>query len=251
MIKEAIEKIENLVHQSSPVRFTLDEFKREHIITPNGSVVVKKNTRPQPETLKLNTLFGLCDLIKNEKLECEVHIEGPQSVSLITGFDEVWKLRDVYARATIADNKFPFGQQMAIEDFIISVQCYFVDTPEKKEVIDFVSSIFASDVQTAEDDGIAQNVVVESKVGRRKETARIDPIVKLRPWRTFREIEQPEDTFLIRAHRQKDSLPMISLRSAGGDLWKHAAIENIHSFLTGEDDLRKQRLLPEGISIIR
>jgi hypothetical protein len=242
MIKEAIDRVLALAPKT--VELIRDEFGREMIVTPNGGVSVQKNQRSQPETLALNTLFGICDFIRIEGHKCSVHIEGPRHVRVITRFDDKWKIRDILAAAKISDNSFPFGRELDIESFIIAVQCHFVDTPEKKEVIDFVSSIFSSEVQTAEDDGIAQNVVMESKVGRRKEKVKMDPIVKLRPWRTFREIEQPEDTFLIRAHRQEGaSLPFISLRSAGGDLWEYEAIKSINEFL--------RENLSEGVEVIR
>lgn len=240
MIKAAIDRILYLAPKT--VGLIKDEFDCEYTVTPNKEVRVVANKPPQPSPLELHTLKGICDIVQLESLKCSVHIVGPRSVSLISKADDKWKIRDIYAVAEVQDNSFPFGRELDIETFIIAVQCHFFDTPAKKEVIDFVSSIFASEVKTAADDGIAQTVVTENSVGR-KEKTKMDPIIKLRPWRTFREIEQPEDSFLIRAHRQEGSLPLISMRSAGGEMWKHEAIESIRDYLSEN--------MPEEVGIIR
>jgi len=44
-------------------------------------------------------------------------------------------------------------------------------------------------------------------------------------------------------HPLKEALPMVSLRSAGGELWEYEAIASIHKYL--------RAALPEAIPVIR
>lgn len=58
----------------------------------------------------------------------------------------------------------------------------------------------------------------------------IKPIIGLRPYRTFQEVEQPESVFLIRINERG-----ISFIEADGGMWKLKARETIKAFL--EDKL--------------
>ena len=235
--KEFIQEIERLDIEND-VRIKKDGAGREYFTS-----AVVKNPPPTPEVLKISTLDGLVDMVQSEKLECSAFIHGPRSVSLIGPLDEKWRQRETYAKAIIEENGFRFGNEMPIEEFIINLQCNFEDTPEKKKVIDFVASISAQAVTTAEDDGIAQEVVARQSIGTRKEKVQLDPIVELVPFRTFREVEQTPDKFLLRMHNREGGLPFISLRSAGGEIWKQTAIKAIYTYLTTE--------LQDNIPVIR
>jgi len=233
----AIEKIQELV-EAAGVKIIKDGGGREFF---TRRVEPAKPTAPT--AMQLHTLKGLVDMVKAEGLKCAAFITGPRRVLLASELSDDWRQRERYAISEIPDNQFEFGRQMSIENFIINLQCYFKDTEAKKRVIDFVSSIVSSEVKTADDDGISQELVTKQAMAGRKAKVKLDPIVELVPWRTFREVAQPADKFLIRMHRQEENLPTVSLRSAGGDMWEHEAIENIAEYLKKE--------MPEGIPVIR
>ena len=69
----------------------------------------------------------------------------------------------------------------------------------------------------------------------------IRPIVKLKPYRTFQEVEQPESAFLIRVSERG-----ISFTEADGGMWKLTARETVKKFL--EEQLRQE--VDEGSVII-
>jgi hypothetical protein len=232
-----VKEIERLAKENE-LKILKDEAGREYF-SKGG----KANPPPTPGTLELSTLDGLTDLIVAEGLDCGIFIAGPRTVTLRGALDEKWRQREVFARATVSDNGFPFEREMSIEDFIINVQCNFQDNEEKKKVIDLVSSITASEVTTADDDGIAQEVVTKAAIGHKKSKVQLDPIVTLVPYRTFREVAQPSDKFLLRMHPQEGCLPRVSLRSAGGDMWENEAIGNVYEYLKG--------IAPEGVAVIR
>jgi hypothetical protein len=51
------------------------------------------------------------------------------------------------------------------------------------------------------------------------------------PFRTFRELDQPEGEFLLRLRSGAGDLPMVALYQAEGIAWELTAIESIHSWL--------------------
>ena len=79
------------------------------------------------------------------------------------------------------------------------------------------------------DNGIATTVTTQKGVALQS-NAQIKPLVKLKPYRTFQEVEQPESIFLIRLNERG-----ISFTEADGGMWKLSARETVKSFL--EDKL--------------
>lgn len=75
------------------------------------------------------------------------------------------------------------------------------------------------------DNGVATTVTTKSGVSLQTNEA-IRPIVKLRPYRTFQEVEQPESTFLIRINDRG-----ISFIEADGGMWRLTARNTIKAFL--------------------
>jgi len=54
----------------------------------------------------------------------------------------------------------------------------------------------------------------------------IRPIITLKPYRTFQEVEQPESIFLIRVNMRE-----ISFTEADGGMWKLKARQTVKAFL--------------------
>ena len=79
---------------------------------------------------------------------------------------------------------------------------------------------------TMNDNGIATSVVTQKGVALQSNEA-IRPIVKLRPYRTFQEVDQPESPFLIRINERR-----ILFIEADGGMWKLKARETVKEFLT-------------------
>lgn len=69
----------------------------------------------------------------------------------------------------------------------------------------------------------------EYKIGR-LESSKTEPMIKLSPYRTFREIEQPESLFLLRMKRERGGVPYVALFEADGGQWKHDAITKIKMY---------------------
>jgi hypothetical protein len=232
MIKEAIEKILSLAPPEK-VEFDGREFSSKPL-TPVPPA--------HPDPLKIGTLAGIVDWIKAEGKVfygepgapgVSIHIGGPASVSVISDLGWDWMERHTYLIATAQPCAFPFGQYMEIESFIINMQLHFVDTAVKAAIIRYVSHISKNEVMTATDDGISQTTIAKNEIGR-AEKATISPIQKLQPFRTFREVAQPEGEFLLRLKAGGGDLPVIALYSATGVAWELEAVANVYGYLKCE-----------------
>ena len=71
--------------------------------------------------------------------------------------------------------------------------------------------------------------MVMTKGASLAENVTIKPIVKLRPYRTFQEVEQPEGLFLIRIRERG-----IAFIEADGGMWKLTARNTIKAYLEAE-----------------
>ena len=73
--------------------------------------------------------------------------------------------------------------------------------------------------------------------------------VRLKPYRTFAEVDQPESNYVFRISEQNDDkkTPIFKLVEADGGLWKNEAMQNIKKYL--EVELKKE-IVKHNITII-
>jgi len=225
MIKEAIDRIIDL---ATPVM--LDFFERPYTSKPIHPVLPL-----QPVPLETSTLAGLVDWIRSGEedfAELIVQICGPNLVKVLTLLDGAWRRREHFVSAVAKSCAFPFGQQHEIEQFIINVQLNFEDSEAKTNLLAHVGRVSQILAEVASDDGISQSTVVKNEIGRNERVV-LAPIQRLRPFRTFRDIEQPEGEFLLRFSKGQ-SLPTVALHAASGIAWEYTAIESIREYLERE-----------------
>ena len=232
--KEAIEKIEELVKDS----FTVQVDGR----TYSARILAPVLYEPKAETVHVATLTGFVDFVERNIDDLDLInsytavIEGPHSVTLCSALSEQRRDREALLTATL-DSKmeaFPFGTFIPQEDFIIKLYSLF----EKKDGDDFdyvatmVSKTVQADTADTDDDGITQHVTVKRGVsGALKEKGEIKPIVRLSPYRTFREIAQPEGQFLLRIRTGDNGAVQAALFEADGGVWRNAARLRIAAYL--------------------
>lgn len=225
MIKEAINRIL--------------ELAKVETITHEGRTFTSRALTPmvppRVAPLMISTLKGVVDWIDSEGDDEDliVHILDPRRVEVQSTIDPNWNTRQTFAIAEAQQCAFPFSRDLEIEEFIINLQLNFQDTPEKAALLKFVSCISKNEVRQATDDGISQTVMKKNEIGR-LEASSIDPIQRLKPFRTFREVEQPVGEFLLRIKQGRGDLPTVALYSTAGAAWELDAIESIHEYLKRE-----------------
>lgn len=108
-------------------------------------------------------------------------------------------------------------------------------------MVKLLGTITEEESTQTSDDGFAQSVVVKKGVAF-KENRMVKPIVKLKPYRTFNEVDQPESEFLIRLSEGGYA----AIYEADGGAWKLQARENIADYLRNE----LSKLIENGTLIV-
>lgn len=220
----------------------MDVAGESRLVVPDGWTEVRRQPPPQPEPLQLGTLTGLLDFIGENRDQLKigdlvVHVVSPVEVALrgrVDNHDYHWQ-RHTYAVAKcleLTSGIFRFGEYLDSELFTIGLQTLFLPTPQRDDIIRLLTGIRDSNVKDTFDDGVAQQVTVAAGValvGGKK----VPNPVTLQPWRTFREIEQPESVFVLRLASGADGQkPRAALIEADGGAWKLEAMSRIATFLS-------------------
>ena len=199
---------------------------REHFI--NGHTYTTKQLHRvaelTPTPLTVNTLESFASLVELETSDNAektiIHIVDNKTVecySQLTGENS----RHNYFTATADLPSFPFGRYMPIEEMITNLKSKFKPTQDREDLISIISSITDEQSLNIKDDGITQVATVRKGISMQQNTA-IKPIITLKPYRTFVNLEQPESDFLIRL---KDG--QAALFEADGGAWKYDAMLSI------------------------
>jgi hypothetical protein len=240
MLKEAINRILEL----APIEDRIAVINNRSYVQSGKDFIPIRD--PLCETVRMNTLTGLIDFVKDVRNPQPqmILIKDESIVQALGEIREPWRAREAIALAHWPEeDQFPYGSYKDIEEFIIKLGTRFVRTEELKKLMDVVSHVTGDLVTTAEDDGVAQTVTVKDAVGRLSDKEQ-KPIWKLRPYRTFRELMQPECDMLLRFQRKKGELPRVALFDADGGTWRIGATYAIREFL-------KASIPPElGITIV-
>ncbi len=194
---------------------------------------LKAVREPRPDSLTVTTLKGFVDLLgaQIENFDPKfaiIHINDHETVELKATTSDKWGRRQVFAVAELPDVRtFGFDRYYDKEGFTIALHVHFVPTPEIVYPLRIASMI--ETVTKSEDNGIAQTVALRTGSAQ-LEMSDLKPRVILAPFRTFRDVEQPQSEFLFRV-KQEGQSPTLALFEADGGKWKIEAIENIRRFL--------------------
>jgi hypothetical protein len=151
---------------------------------------------PLVARMQVGTLTGLTDYLaaNPDGLALDdliVHVVSPTAVHLITSKPNVYRQRELFVAAECKPRVFPFGQQMAVEEFIIALQTYFVASKVTAEIQALVSNIKDDGSITYADNGLTQQVTAKTGIVAVGNVKVPNPVT-LAPYRTFLEVEQPE-----------------------------------------------------------
>lgn len=197
---------------------------------------------PRPEALKGKTLTGLVEYINSNReavdfSQAMLQVASPGEVRLFTRYEGKSAARTMFFRAELDAGLpvFPFDAFMPVEDFIIKAKALFQPNDDMVAAIALVSKITEQNQITAKDDGISQEVQVKKGVsGAVTEGATTRGCYTLRPYRTFRELMQPESRFILRIRAVEGKLPHVALFDAEGGVWRNFAVKAIKDYLDAE-----------------
>lgn len=220
MDRTAIEKIVELgapnYHKENDYTYT---DKQLHVIQ-----------EPRVPTLTFHTLDGLVNALRAEyKNFCGpilIDVNDEENITVFSAISDIDRQREMpyKVRAEVVD--IPFDRKLDYETMMITLKSKFVDTPELRDLVQLLGTITEENNAMLSDDGFTQTVVVRKGIAL-KDNKAVNPIVKLKPYRTFCEVEQPESEFLIRLSEGG----YVALYEADGGAWKLQARRNVADYL--------------------
>lgn len=188
-----------------------------------------------PDTLPLNSLDALVQLVKtefgyrSEEDSKALYITIPDHLTVCCfghpDYDQR-AIRPVYYEAH-ATNVPGWGERVELpfEEMQIALRTRFQETEDMPYIQKLLSEISTGAKITFNDNGVATTIVTKKGIDLQANET-IKPIIALRPYRTFQEVEQPESVFLIRINERG-----ISFIEADGGMWKLHARETIKRYL--------------------
>lgn len=176
----------------------------------------------------ISTLSGLVDYIQSEfdgDDTVMVQVVSPKQVRVL-GQMNANKERDKFVNVEAIVPSFDYGRFHDMEDFNIKLQSLFLPGPDREVILQVVGNVKEEDVRSYGDNGVSQSVVASTGIANVENILVPNP-VKLAPYRTFTEVEQPESLFVF---RMQDG-PRAALFEADGGAWENHAIKGIEAFL--------------------
>jgi hypothetical protein len=191
-------------------------------------------TPPVAPAFTVGTLDGFVNMLESgvdafDVTGALIHITGFGRVDLVQRKQDSYGRRIAHVTASLTEGvtTFPyfnrFGPQ---EDFIIGLQSHFQSSPDLAGLLDLASHITGKETVKQVDSGVMQEVTVQ-RGSAFKEAVEVKARVTLKPFRTFRELDQPASEFIFRV---KDGA-QLALFEADGGAWKIAAIGLIADWL--------------------
>lgn len=193
---------------------------------------------PKANAIEMHTLTSLVDYIKSDvdamSEKMIVEVASPTKVNLHSQLDynrDREKLVSVSARVP----EFSFNNFMDQEKFCINLQSKFIDDPQtdRSLILKFAGTVEAGTVADYGDDGITQKATVKTGIVSKGDAIIPNP-VKLRPYRTFLEVEQPISEFIFRMKQDKYDGINCAIFEADGGAWQIAATKAIKEYLQFE-----------------
>ncbi len=222
IIKNGIEKICDLQEKEKQYF----ELNGKHYKKSGYSVIEP----PEIPGINTSTLDGLAEYVNKFGVEEEtkdrfvISVIDQQNVAFLSPINFEYGKRDILANASISYGLPTLHDWREQEDFIIFLNSNFVDTDDKEKILKYSSSVMTESTEKKQDNGLSQTVVV--KKGHQPMMEVVPNPVKLAPYRTFREVEQPGSTFIFRI---KDD--QFRIFEADGKQWRLDAIISIKNYI--------------------
>lgn len=239
MIRAAIEKIlevsENKIHELN------GNFYTEKPVTLINSPVYK------PRSIDVNSLDSLVKLINEEGVvsgvgKLFVRVSSHKDVEVFSSYSDRYERSYLYR----AESDSPRVRVDYYEDYektMVLLRSAFIPNEGTAYLLDMLSRISNEESVQSSDNGMTQTVEVRKGIAlQAKET--VKSRVKLIPYRTFLEVEQPESEFLVRLNKDGE----IAFFEADGGMWKLNAKDKIASYL---ESALEQHILSGAVVVMR
>jgi len=187
------------------------------------------------DAIEMTTLSGLIEYIKagidDMADSMLVQVVSPTEVRLISQLDFDRK-RECLVEVKADIPQFAYGKFIDSEEFLIGVRSKFIQNEGAEAILRFAGTVESGTVAKYGDDGVSQSATVKRGIASKEEKLVPNP-VKLRPYRTFTEVMQPESEFVFRMKDGNYGVACAIFEADGGS-WKREAMKNIKEHLEVE-----------------
>lgn len=199
-----------------------------------------------PDPIETSTLTSMTDYIVNLSDEIQagrllIHIKSEKSVELKTELDNEGE-RCCLMKVSPKLPNLHINEWMDQESFIIMLQACFIDGEDKVKLLKVAGNVESQTTQSYGDDGVTQKATIKTGIASKADVI-VPGRVKLTPYRTFMEVEQPESEFVFRIRDDKE--PMFKLIEADGGAWKMRAMAAISCYFseTLEKEIAEKKVI--------
>lgn len=233
MLKAAIEKIQELC---APNLF--QEDGHIFLVDKAGGYTDVKPDLEMIENIHLSSLDALVKFVKTEAIVNHsvvyITIHNHKTVQCFTKpYAELRKNREYLYTAEATDVPgWDARISLSFEEALIALRTRFQPATDTEYALRLLSNITTGGKVTYNDNGVATSIVTKRGIDLQGNEA-IKPIIKLRPYRTFQEVAQPESQFLIRINERN-----ITFIEADGGMWKLEARNTVKKYL--EEALKEE-----------
>lgn len=185
---------------------------------------------PQVSELTFHTLDGLIYALKEEYNNFNgpllIDVNDEESVTVYSAINCTDRQREIPYRVSAELIEIPFNRKLDYETMMITLKSKFVQTSQLLDLVQLLGTITEENSAKLSDDGFTQTVVVRKGIAL-KDNKVVNPRVRLKPYRTFCEVDQPESEFLVRLSEGG----YVALYEADGGAWKLQARRNVAEYL--------------------
>lgn len=237
MIKAALQYISELVKES----------EKTEVLEIAGKTYANKDLRrygkaDYASALQASTLTALLDYIGSSAAEFRedmlIHIVSPTMVRLISRLDEE-RSREILFETNAEVSEFQFDKWYDQERFMIEMQANFEDSEDRALILKMAGNVERKNDQSFTDNGTDQTATMHVGIASKADVIVPNP-VRLIPYRTFQEVDQPASSFVFRLGDKE--VPAFKIIEAEGGIWKNEAVRNIKEYLAAHI-----AEMPEGI----
>lgn len=239
-------EIEYLIKAGMKMQMEINEAMRPQTFTVGDQTYISTGSHYErvkpvlPDKIVRQGIFdtfsldGLIDYIKSdvdgifkdEKFRYIVRVTSPKNVEVISPTTGYWLERVTVAQCSAVVPDITFGKYMDTDDFQIMVQTCFEDSENRAKVLLLAGNLKKEQSMQTADDGVSQRVTVNAGVCTVADVTVKNPVA-LTPFRTFREVKQPESPFILRFNEEARA----ALFTGDGSAWKLEAVARIKEYL--------------------
>ena len=181
----------------------------------------------RPQAFSLSGLDGVAKVVRTEfgRLASPliVRVTSPTQVDVYTTYlDDMSRDKAYVVTAEVPGFRDGYCDHM---ETIIRLRSRFSPNEGQEYLLTLLSRMNMEHSAESMDNGVTQTVTARQGISL-NQTVTVKPIVKLQPYRTFLEVDQPESEFLLRISDDG----RVGLFEADGGAWKLQAKKNILAY---------------------